>query len=74
MCKDLELNLMGKIPLDPFIMISCEKGKFVGDTEQENQEIKQTENKVRASGKVATDAYNSIIKVMLEKLKIGKPE
>ena len=46
MCEDLNLYLMSKLPLDPFIMMSSEKGKYLGDKESKINFIRGNKNQI----------------------------
>ena len=37
LCKDFSLDLLGKIPLDPLIVKSCDKGEYIGDKHKESK-------------------------------------
>lgn len=43
MCSDYKLQLLGKIPLDPVIVKSCDKGEYVGDNHKDSKVLEAYE-------------------------------
>ena len=37
MCSDYKLKLLGRIPLDPVVVKSCDIGKYIGDEVKESK-------------------------------------
>ncbi len=37
MCEDFKLDLIGKIPLDPLVVKSCDKGEYIGEKMKETK-------------------------------------
>lgn len=44
MCADYNLDLLGKIPLDPIVVQSCDAGEYVGDKCKESKVLEAYEN------------------------------
>ena len=44
MCSDYGLELLGKIPLDPLVVKSCDAGEYVGDKYKDSKVLEAYEN------------------------------
>jgi hypothetical protein len=43
MCSDFQLDLLGKIPLDPLIVKSCDAGEYIGDKYKDSKVLEAYE-------------------------------
>jgi hypothetical protein len=43
MCNDMGIPLLAKVPLDPNILMSCEKGKFLGEGNENSKAAREYE-------------------------------